>query len=75
MNVFNAIKKVMIQPVIPHCSVVARNVGVFLRVAQLDKKELNTFSYSPGGQQTADVFCAVITAYSLGLAPPFDDLI
>jgi hypothetical protein len=65
----------MIQPVIPHRSVVTLNVGVLLRVTQLDKHKLNTFIYSPGGQQTTDVFWAIITAYPLRLAAPFNDLI
>jgi hypothetical protein len=60
LDIFNAIKQVMIQPVIPHRSVVTLNVGVLLRVTRLDEHELNTFIYSPGGQQTADVFWAIV---------------
>ena len=56
MDVFNAIKQVMIQPVIPHSSVVALNVGILLRAPWLNKHDLNAFAYSPGGQQTADIF-------------------
>jgi len=65
----------MIHPVIPHGSVVTLNVGVLLIVTRLDKHEVHTFIYSPGEQKTADVFWAIITAYPLGLGPPFDDLI
>ena len=36
----------MIQPVIPHRSVVTLNVGVLLSVTLLDKHELNTFVYA-----------------------------
>jgi hypothetical protein len=65
----------MIQSVIPHRSVVTLNVGVLLRVTRLDKHEFNSFIYSLGGQQTADVYWAIITANPLGLATPFNDLI
>lgn len=75
LDIFNAIKQVIIQPVIPQRSVVTLNVGVLLRVTLLNKHELNAFIYSPGGQQTADAFWAIITAYPLGLATPFNDLI
>jgi len=60
----------MIQPLIPHGSVLAFNVRGLLWVIRLDKHDLNAFAYSPGGQQTTDVFWAIITAYSLGLAKP-----
>jgi hypothetical protein len=35
LDIFNAIKQVMIQLVIPHRSVVTLNVGVLLRVARI----------------------------------------
>ena len=73
--VFNAIKQVMSQPVIPHSSVVAIHVHILLRITRLDKHDFNAFTYSPGGQQTADIFWAIITVHSLGSTTPFNELI
>ena len=55
-NVFDIIKEIVIQPVIPHFPVVAFHIRVLLRIIQLDSHDLNAFAYSLGFQQTAYVF-------------------
>ena len=75
LDLFDTIKLVMVQPIIPYSSVVSFNICIFLRVTWLDKHEFNTFNYSPGGKQAADVFSAIIAAWLLGSDALFNDLI
>ena len=46
MNILNAVKSVIIQLDIPYSSITAFNLGVLLSVTQLDKHDLNAFTYS-----------------------------
>lgn len=46
MNILNAFKSVIIQQDIKYGSIKAFNVGVLLRVTQLNKNDLNAFTYS-----------------------------
>jgi len=65
----------MTEPVVADRPVVAFNVGVLLRIAWLDVIEPDALAFGPSDEDAADVFRAVIAAYDLRLAAPFDDLI
>ena len=69
---FKALKEILVQPVIAHCSIVPLDVAVLLRLTGLDVCQVDTFSPSLGLQLAADVFRAVIPMEFFGTASPFD---
>jgi len=75
LDIFNAIKQVMIQPVIPHRSVVTLNVRVLLRVTWLYKHQLYVMVLGPVSQQIADIFGPIVTTNSVRLPTPFNNLV
>ena len=59
----------------PNCTVVALNVGVLLRLSELDVLDGNTLFLNPFQQLATDILGAIINPNSFWFSTPFDDLI
>jgi len=68
---FKALKKVLVQSVIAHCTVIPLDIAVLLRLAGLDVRQAETFSPGPALQASTDIFWAVIATDFFGAASPF----
>lgn len=57
---FKALKEILVQPVIAHCTVVSFDIAVLLRFARLDIPQVDAFSFGPALQSGADVLRTIV---------------
>lgn len=65
----------MRQPVVAYGAVIALDIGVLLRLARLDKRDLDAVLGGPSLGRLADVFWTVVAPDHARLAAPFDQLV
>ena len=68
-------KDILIQPFVPHCAIIAFDIGILLGLAGLDIFNGDAFFLGPLHEQAADIFRAVINSNIGRLAPPLGDLV
>ena len=75
LNVLQCVEQVLSQPVVTHRAVVTLNVGILLRIARLNKYQLNALVLCPHSKLVADVLRTIITSNRAWFSTPFNDQI